>query len=96
MANGLIGIDLVRCWVSWGIFSLSRRPGLMHEYTCNVKAPQRYQEILMMDLEVTESAKKMLDETISACSQTGLAPFCVSNPPPAVKFILIFTDSPPL
>ena len=36
MANGLTGIDLVRCWVSCGIFPLSRRPGLMHEYTGNV------------------------------------------------------------
>ena len=67
----------------------------MHEYTGNVKDPQCYHEVEMIELEVTESTKKMLDETISACSQTGLAPFCVSNPPPAVKFILLFTDSPP-
>ena len=96
MANGLTGIDLVRCWVSWRILPLSYRPGLMHEYTGNVKDPQRYQEIVLMDLEVTEFVKKILDETIYACSQTGLAPFSVSNPPPAVKFILIFIDSPPL
>ena len=40
MANGLTGIDLVRWWVSWGILPLSRRPGLMHENTGNVKDPQ--------------------------------------------------------
>ena len=59
----------------------------MHEYTGEVKDPQRYHEIVMTDLEVTELVKKMLDEPMSACSQTGLAPFCVSNKPPAVKFI---------
>ena len=87
MANGLTGIDLVRCWVSWGILTLSRHPGLMHEYTGDVKDPQRYHEIVMTDLEVTELVKKMLDEPMSACSQTGLAPFCASNKLPAVKFI---------
>ena len=85
MANGLTGIDLVRCWVSWGILPLSHRPGLMHEYTGDVKDPQRYHEIVMTDLEVTESVKKMLDEPIAACSQTGLPPFCATNKPPAVN-----------
>ena len=70
-----------------GYFAFKPPPQINAEYTGNVKDPQLYHEIVMMDLEVTESAKKMLDETISACSQTGLAPFYVSNPPPAVKFI---------
>ena len=85
MANSLTGIDLIRCWVSWGILPLSRRPRLMHEYTGNVKDPQRYHEVVMTDLEVTESVKKMLDEPITACSQTGLPPFCATNKPPAVN-----------
>ena len=92
MANGLTGIDLVRCWVSWGILPLSRRPGLMHEYTGNVKDPQRYHEVVMTDLEITECVKKMLDEPVSACSQTGLAPFYVSNKPPSVSSCTYFTD----
>ena len=50
MANGLTGIDLVRWWVSWGILPLSRRPGLMHEYTGDVKDPQQFHEIAMTDL----------------------------------------------
>ena len=68
----------------------------MHEYTGNVKDPQRYHEIVMTDVEVTESVKKMLDEAIAACSQIGLPPFCIANKPPAVKFNLMLTDSPPL
>jgi hypothetical protein len=39
LANGLIGVDLVRCWVAWRIIPLSRRTGLMCEYTCDVKDP---------------------------------------------------------
>ena len=57
----------------------------MHEYTGNVKDPQRYHEIEMTDEEVIESVKKMLDEPIAQCSKTGLAPFYTSNKPPAVR-----------
>ena len=86
MANGLTNIDLVRCWVSWGILPLSRRTRLMHEYTGDVNDPQWHIEIYMNDDEVTKCVKKMLDEPIAACNQTGLRPFYASNKPPAVKF----------
>ena len=33
MANGLSGVDFVRCWISWSILPLSHRSGLMCEYT---------------------------------------------------------------
>ena len=74
MANSLTGIDLVHCWVSWSILPLSRRTSLMHEYTGNVNDPQRHSDIPMTEEEVTESVKKMLDEPISECCKTGLAP----------------------
>ena len=96
LANGLTGIDLVRCWVSWGILPLSRRPNLMHEYTGNIKDPQRYHEIEMTDDEVTESVKKILDEPIAACGKTGLRPFYASHKPPAVKTLTVcFFDLSP-
>ena len=60
----------------------------MHEYTGDVKDPQRHTEIQMNDDEVTESVKKMLDEPISKCSKTGLRPFYASNKPPAVRIYL--------
>ena len=85
MANGLTGVDLVRCWVKWHILPLSRRSGLMHEYTGDAKDPQWFTEIEVTDDEVTESVKKMLDEPIAICSQTGLAPFYAANKPPAVR-----------
>ena len=31
MENGLTGVDLARCWITWSILPLSRRPGLMCE-----------------------------------------------------------------
>ena len=61
----------------------------MHEYTGDAKDPQRFNEIEMMDDEVTECVKKMLDEPIAACSQTGLLPFYASNKPPAVKTLTL-------
>ena len=85
MVNGLTGIDFVRCWVSWSILPLSRRPGLMCEYTGDLKDPQWHIDIQLNDEEVTKSVKKMLDEPVSECSKTGLSPFCVSNKPPAVR-----------
>ena len=96
MANGLTCINLVHCWVSWSILPLSHHTELMYEYSGNVKDPQRYHEIEMTDLEITESVKKMLDKQIVACSQIGLPPFCTANKPPSVKFNLMLTDSPPL
>ena len=75
MANGLTDIDLVRCWVSWGILPLSRRTRLMHEYTGDVKDPQRHTEIELTEDEVTEAVKKMLDELVAERSKIGLRPF---------------------
>ena len=57
----------------------------MYEYTGDVKYPQRSHEIEKTDDEVTEAVKKMLDELIAQCNKTGLAPFCTSNKPPAVR-----------
>ena len=45
VANGLIGVDLVRCWVSWSIMTLSQRPDLMCEYTGDLNDPQRHIDI---------------------------------------------------
>ena len=85
MANGLTGVDFFRCWLSWSILPLSRRPGLMCEYTGDVKDPQRHCDIELSDAEVTEATKKLLNESIKECSKTGLSPFCTFNKPPAVR-----------
>ena len=85
VANGLKGIDFVRCWISWCILPLSHRPGLMCEYTGDSKDPQQHTDIQLTDAEITEAVKKMLDESVADYSKTWLSPFCVLNKPPAVR-----------
>ena len=68
----------------------------MHEYTGNIKDPQRYHEIEMTDDEVTESLKKMLDEPIGECGKIGLRPFYASNKPLAVKTLTLYFFDPSL
>jgi len=86
MANGLTGVDLARCWISWSILPLSRRSGLMCQYTGSVDDPLRHTNIQLSDDEVTYAVKKMLNEPEHLCAQTGLLPFCATNKPPAVRF----------
>ena len=85
MANGLTGVDFARCWITWSILPLSRCPGLMCEYTGDLKDPQRHIDIQLTKAEVTESVKKMLNELEAVCSRTGLSPFYTLNKPPAVR-----------
>ena len=72
MANGLPGVDLARCWTSWSILPLSRRSGLMCEYTGSLKDAQQHIGIQLTDAEVTEAVKKILNEPEAVCAQTGL------------------------
>ena len=58
MANGLIGVDFARYWISWSILPLSRRPGLMCEYTGSLKDAQRHIDVQLTDAEVTEAVKR--------------------------------------
>ena len=79
MANGLSGVDFVRCWISWSILPLSCRSGLICEYTGEVEDSQRHINIQLTDEEVTEGVKKILNESESICRQTGLNPFYTKN-----------------
>ena len=85
MANGLTGIDLVRCWVAWRIFPLRCRPGFMCEYTGDVEDPQRHYQIELDDDDINSMTKTLLNEILENCSKTGLNPFCTLNKPPAVS-----------
>ena len=89
MANGLIGVDFVRCWISRSILPLSRRPGLMCEYTGDSKDSQRHIDIQLTEAKVTETVKKILNESEAVCSRTRLSPFYTLNKPPAVTVVLL-------
>ena len=63
----------------------------MCEYTGNVEDSQRHINIQLTDEEVTESVKKILNESEAVYRQTGLNPFYTKNKPPAVSIIFHFT-----
>ncbi|XBI16109.1 hypothetical protein VPH35_058425 [Triticum aestivum] len=80
LGNGLNGIDLVRVWISWRVIPLSRRPGLMCEYTGRKDDPQRHSRNDLPEDVAEEMTKALLNESLADCGRTGLAPFCKTNP----------------
>ncbi|XBH56053.1 hypothetical protein VPH35_077977 [Triticum aestivum] len=83
LGNGLNGIDLVRVWISWRVIPLSRRPGLMCEYTGRKDDPQRHNRNDLPEDVAEEETNALLNESLAYCGRTGLAPFCKTNPAPA-------------
>ncbi|XBI16278.1 hypothetical protein VPH35_058567 [Triticum aestivum] len=83
LGNGLNGIDLVRVWISWRVIPLSRRPGLMCEYTGRKDDPQRHSRNDLPEDVAEEMTKALLNKSLADCGRTGLAPFCKTNPAPA-------------
>ena len=94
MSNGLIGTDLMRCWLSWSILPLSRRSQLMCQYSGKPDDPQRFTKDKLSESEVIESAKKMLNVSLEYCSKVGLAPYYKKNKLPAVSFALLCICNP--
>lgn len=84
-ANGLIGIDLICCWVEWRIMPLSRRDGLMCEYDDNLNHLQCFYNVMLAEEDIVNIVKKQCGELIKNCSKIGLKPFCVSNPAPEIN-----------
>lgn len=48
LANGLTGVDLTRCWLSWRILPLSHRSDLMCNYSRNLKDPNDTTTLILM------------------------------------------------
>ena len=85
LGNGLNGIDLVRVWISWRVIPLSRRPGLMCDYTGRKDDPLRHSRNDLPEDVVDDMTKSLLNESLTDCGRTGLSPFCKTNPAPAVS-----------
>jgi len=85
IANGLTGVDLTRCWVSWNILPLSRRARLMYEYTGELNDPLRFSTAQLTEQDVNSTVKTLLGEKQEACNKTGLKPFYTKNPAPPVS-----------
>ena len=90
MANGLTEIDLVRCWVAWRVLPLSRRPGLMCEYTSELKDPQRHCQIEMTDKDINNMTKSLLNESLQDCSKVRLNPLLCSQQSAGCKLLTNF------
>jgi hypothetical protein len=85
LANGLTGVDLTRCWVSWKIMPLSRRDRLMCEYTGEPNDPLCFKNTPLTDEDINTGVKGLLGENQEACSKVGLKPFYAKNPAPDVS-----------
>ena len=95
IANGLTGIDLTRCWISWRIQPLSLRGDLMCNYTGDPTDVQRLSQVNLSEDEVNKATKKLLGETQEKCNKTGLAPFYLTKPVPQVSvFVLSYLFCP--
>ncbi|KAM3311392.1 hypothetical protein ACQJBY_031829 [Aegilops geniculata] len=89
LGNGLDGIDLVRTWVTWRIIPLSRRPGLMCNYTGEKNDPQRHSPEDLPDDLIEASMQSLLKENTVISNTFSLLPFCKSNPAPAVSLLAL-------
>ena len=85
LGNGLNGIDLVRVWIAWRVIPLSRRPGLMCDYTGQKNDPLRHSPDDLPEDVVDDMTKSLLNESLADCGKAGLSPFCKANPAPAVN-----------
>ncbi|KAI4990147.1 hypothetical protein ZWY2020_038510 [Hordeum vulgare] len=88
--NGLIGIDLFRCWVEWNILPLSRRDGLMYEYDGTVNHLQCFHHKRLSESEIVGIIKKLTGDPLEECAKIGLKAFCRSNPVPPVRIQAAF------
>ena len=91
LAHGLLGVDLTRCWVSWKILPLSRRPDLMCEYSGEPSDPQRFTIDNFTVEEVFKTLRTLLDESQENCDKVGLPPFFKQNlAPPVSVYLYLF------
>ncbi|XP_073353056.1 uncharacterized protein [Aegilops tauschii subsp. strangulata] len=85
LGNGLNCIDLVRVWIAWRVIPLSRRPGLMCDYTGQKDDPLRHSPDDLPEDVIDDMTKSLLNESLADCGRIGLSPFCKANPAPAAN-----------
>ena len=64
---------------------MSRRTGLMCEYTGAKNDPLRHNPDDLPDDVIDDMTKSLLNESLADCGKVGLAPFCKANPAPKVN-----------
>ena len=87
LGNGLTGVDMIRCWVTWRIIPLSRRSGLMCNYTGGTNDPLCHSSVCLIEEAIVEMATTLVNSKYEDCSIVGLNPFCKLNPAPEVNLL---------
>ena len=85
LGNGLTGVDLIHCWVAWRIIPLSRRSGLMCNYTRGTDDQLRHSSLRLTEEAIVEMATTLVNSKYEDCNIVGLNPFCKLNPAPEVN-----------
>ena len=89
IVHGLTGLDLTKCWVKWHIQPLSIRNRLLCEYSGSSTDAMRYSAKVPTDSELVKMLRLLVNTSKSSILQTGLAPFSILNPAPAVSNLSI-------
>ena len=96
LGNGLTGVDLTRCWISWRIIPLSRRSKLMYEYGGEPDDSLRHTSVQLTEEDIVAMSNLLVNAKYEDCSAVGLNPFCKLNPVPEVRtfwsFLCIFSS----
>lgn len=71
LGNGLTDIDLVRVWLACRFISLSRRTGLMCEYTGAKNDPLRHSPDDLREDVIDDMTKSLLNESMADCGKVG-------------------------
>ena len=84
MGNGLIGADLILCWLSWKIQPLSLRDRLMYEYS-GLEDPQRCNNAPVPLPDMVKQMRTIVNLPGDYTGEFSLKPFTNDNPPPVVS-----------
>ena len=85
LGNGLTGVDLTRCWISWRVIPLSRRSKLMYEYGGGPDDSLRHSSVQLTEEDIVSMSTLLVNSKYEDYSKVGLNPFCKLNPAPEVK-----------
>lgn len=82
LGNGLTGVDLICCWIAWRVIPLSRRSGLMCNYTGGIDDPLRHSSLRLTEEAIMEMATTLINSKYEDCNIVWLNSFCKLNPTP--------------
>ena len=85
LGNGLTGVDLTHCWISWRVIPLSRRSKLMYEYDGGPDDSLCHSPVELTEEDIVSMSTLLVNGKYEDCSIVGLSPFCKINPAPEVS-----------